>query len=120
MSGFVSELSVRDGKFDVAIVAGPRVTQWPSPCLRALSLLCTEMGLTTGTFGGESLTVRGVIPLPGTGGLVTGLPAFFSFLPMVFFFMALFLNEIRKELAAILARLDQLGTETQRGREQRG
>jgi Fe-S-cluster-containing hydrogenase component 2 len=28
------------------------------------------MGLTVGVFGGESMTVRGVIPLPGTGGVV--------------------------------------------------
>jgi ferredoxin len=61
---------VRDGKFDVAILAGPRVTQWPSHGVRLLSRLCAEMGLTVGVFGGESLTVRGVIPLPGTGGTV--------------------------------------------------
>lgn len=62
--------SVRDGKFDVAIVAGPRLEHWPSAGVRALAVLCTEMGLNVGQFGGESINVRGVIPLPGTGGLV--------------------------------------------------
>jgi ferredoxin len=67
---FASQLSVRNGKFDVVIVAGPRLTHWPSAGVRALSLLCAEMGLTVGMYGRESITVRGVIPLPGTGGLV--------------------------------------------------
>jgi ferredoxin len=66
-SGYVS---VREGKFDVAILAGPRVVHWPSAGVRDLSRLCAEMGLTVGVFGGESVTVRGVIPLPGTGGIV--------------------------------------------------
>ena len=62
--------SVRDGKFDVVIAAGPRVEIWPSAGVRALSVLCAEMGFTVGQFGGETLNVRGVIPLPGTGGIV--------------------------------------------------
>jgi formate hydrogenlyase subunit 6/NADH:ubiquinone oxidoreductase subunit I len=61
---------VRDGKFDVVIAAGPRVENWPSAGVRALSVLCADMGLTVGQFGGEALNVRGVIPLPGIGGLV--------------------------------------------------
>lgn len=63
-------ISVRDGKFDVVIAAGPRVEVWPSPGVRAVSTLCAEMGLTVGQFGGETMIVRGVIPLPGTGGIV--------------------------------------------------
>ncbi|MCM2322158.1 MAG: 4Fe-4S binding protein [Oligoflexia bacterium] len=63
-------LQVRDGKFDVAILAGPRVRSWPSIGPRALARICADMGLTVGLFGGDSLTVRGVLPLPGTGGLV--------------------------------------------------
>ena len=70
MSTAAGHVSVREGKFDVVIVAGPRVVHWPSAGVTALSLLCAEMGLTVGVFGGESITVRGVIPLPGTGGLV--------------------------------------------------
>ena len=62
--------AVRDGKFDVVIVAGPQVETWPSIGVRTLSAFCSEMGLTVGQFGGESLKVKGVIPLPGTGGLV--------------------------------------------------
>lgn len=64
------QLTVREGSLDVAILAGPRVGHWPSAGVRALALLCAEMGLTTGMFGGDSMTVRGVIPLPGTGGIV--------------------------------------------------
>ena len=63
-------LGVRDGKFDVVIAAGPRLENWPSVGVKALSLCCAEMGLTVGQFGGEFVTVRGVIPLPGTGGIV--------------------------------------------------
>lgn len=61
--------SIRDGKFDVVILGGPRTDIWPSPGIRVLSTLCAEMGLTVGQFGGESMTVRGVLPLPGTGGI---------------------------------------------------
>lgn len=60
----------RDGKFDVALLAGPRVDEWPSAGVRALSTICAEMGLSVGVFGGETLRVRGVLPLPGTGGLI--------------------------------------------------
>jgi Fe-S-cluster-containing hydrogenase component 2 len=61
---------VRDGKFDVVIAAGPRVETWPSIGVRTLSILCADLGLTVGQFGGEAINVRGVIPLPGTGGVV--------------------------------------------------
>jgi ferredoxin len=63
-------IHVRDGKFDVAVVAGPRIQFWPSAGVRALSGLCSEMGLEVGLFGGDTIRVRGVLPLPGTGGLV--------------------------------------------------
>ena len=59
---FTGHLNVRDGKFDVAITAGPRLADFPSVGVLALSKLCAEMGLTVGIFGGESMTVRGVIP----------------------------------------------------------
>src|SRR4051812_34307074 len=62
--------AVRDGRFDVVVAAGPRVRPWPSAGVRSLSALCAEMGLTVGLLGGENLTARGVIPLPGTGSLV--------------------------------------------------
>src|SRR5262245_47296243 len=68
--GLAMTLGVRDGKVDVAIVAGPRMRIWPSVGVLAISKACTEMGLMSGLFGGESMTVRGVIPLPGTGGIV--------------------------------------------------
>lgn len=63
-------LNLRDGKFDVAVLAGPRVEVWPSAGARALAALCAEAGLTVGLFGGETIQVKGVVPLPGTGGIV--------------------------------------------------
>lgn len=61
--------SVRDGSFDVAILAAPRLTVWPSVGVRVLSAHCADMGLTVGVFGGNSVRVCGVLPLPGTGGI---------------------------------------------------
>lgn len=61
---------LRDSEFDVAIVASPRVSLWPSVGVRAISGLCAEMGLKVGTFGGPGLYPRGVVPLSGTGGMV--------------------------------------------------
>ncbi len=62
--------TVHDGKFDLVIVAGPRVEPWPSAGVRALSTLSAEMGLTVGVIGGDTIVGRGVLPLPDTGGLV--------------------------------------------------
>ncbi len=62
-------VSFREGDFDIAVVAGPRLESWPSAGVRALSLLCAEMGLKVGVFGGDSLSVKGVVPSPGTGGV---------------------------------------------------
>src|SRR5690606_6732003 len=62
-------LPVRDGSFDLAIVAGPRVSVWPSVGVRTLSAFCSEMGLTVGLFGGPGISVKGVLPLPGAGGI---------------------------------------------------
>jgi ferredoxin len=64
------QLSLREGSCDVAIVAGPRVVHWPSVGVSAISIACAEMGLAVSVFGGDSMTVRGVIPLPGAGGIV--------------------------------------------------
>jgi len=63
-------LAVRDGKFDVVVAAGPRLDVWPSVGARAIALICAEMGLTVGVFGGETITVKGMFPLQGTGGLI--------------------------------------------------
>lgn len=60
----------REGSFDVVVAAGPRVNPWPTIGVRAFSMLCTEMGLTVGVFGGDSMSVRGVLPLPATGSYV--------------------------------------------------
>lgn len=63
-------VSFREGKFDVAIVAGPRVRNWPTAGARSLSALCTAAGLNVGFFGGDTMKVRGVLPLPVPGGVV--------------------------------------------------
>ena len=65
------EATVRDGAFDVVLLAGPRLPIWPSVGARALSILCSDMGLSVGLFGGPSLNVKGVLPAEtGTGALV--------------------------------------------------
>ncbi len=61
---------VRDGELDVALVAGPRVEEWPSIGVRTISQVCSRAGLSVGLFGGKDLRARGVIPFPSTGGLV--------------------------------------------------
>ncbi len=62
-------LSIRDGKLDVLVAAAPRLENWPSIGIRTLSVMCAEFGLNVGQFGGDHLKVRGVIPLPKTGGI---------------------------------------------------
>ncbi len=62
--------NVRDGYFDCVILAGPRISLWPSVGVRALSTICSEMGLRVGVFGGKTVSVKGVVPLPQTSGLV--------------------------------------------------
>ncbi len=62
--------NVRDLSFDVVLAAGPGVDIWPSIGARTLSTLCSEAGLSVGWVGGDHLKARGVVPLPGTGGLV--------------------------------------------------
>lgn len=64
------KFSIWDGNFDVAIVSGPRITNWPSVGIQTLSALCSEAGLAVGFLGGTDLTPHGVIPLPGTGGVI--------------------------------------------------
>lgn len=63
-------LSVRDGKFDLIVIQGPRVEFWPTPGVRALARLASEYELEVGVFGGADVSVKGVVPLPSTGGLV--------------------------------------------------
>lgn len=60
----------RNSKFDVVLVAGPRVAPWPTPGAQALSRVCADFGLDVGWVGGADLRPKGVIPLPGTGGIV--------------------------------------------------
>ena len=67
----MSELLIRDGKFDVVLAAAPGVEVWPSAGVRALTSLCADVGLSVGLFGGEDLRVKGVVPLdPGGVALV--------------------------------------------------
>lgn len=66
----MSDILVRDGKFDLVIGSAPGAESWPSVGARALTTLCADMGLSVAVYGGDDLKVRGVIPLPGTGGVV--------------------------------------------------
>lgn len=60
-------IQVREGKFDVVVVASPGLSRWPGLGMRSLATLCAEMDLSVGVFGGDSLRVKGVLPLPSTG-----------------------------------------------------
>ena len=62
-------IQLREGKFDLVILAGPGVQRWPGIGVRALSTLVSESGLSVGLFGGEGLKVRGVLP---SSGLIEG------------------------------------------------
>ena len=62
-------LQIRNGRFDVLVLAGPGIQRWPGLGVRALSTLCSDIGLSVGLFGGEGLRVRGVLPFSGTGGV---------------------------------------------------
>jgi ferredoxin len=63
-------MRIRDGQIDVALLAGPRLGQWPTQGARVLSKLCADAGLKTGWYGGPGLKVRGVMPLESGGALV--------------------------------------------------
>ncbi len=56
-------------RFDVAIVAGPRLPEWPTVGVRELSSLVSKFGLEAGWVGGEGLFAKGVLPADGSGGL---------------------------------------------------
>lgn len=62
--------SVRDGKLDVVVAAGPRIQLWPSPGIRTFASLCAEFDLQVGIYGPDTLTVRGMVPLSGTGAVI--------------------------------------------------
>lgn len=63
-------MKVFDSKVDVAILAGPRLKQWPTHGARKLSRLCADSGLKAGWYGGVGMTVTGVLPNEGGGGIV--------------------------------------------------
>ncbi|MBL7717179.1 MAG: 4Fe-4S dicluster domain-containing protein [Bdellovibrionales bacterium] len=62
--------SVRDGKLDVVVAAGPRVQLWPSAGIRSFASLCAEYDLQVGIYGPDTLSVRGLVPLSGTGAVI--------------------------------------------------
>lgn len=66
----MSGLDIRDGTFDVVIAQAPNVATWPTVGARAIATLCSEMGLSVGVFGGDTVQVRGVVPAESTGGWV--------------------------------------------------
>ncbi|MBU6154208.1 MAG: 4Fe-4S binding protein [Bdellovibrionales bacterium] len=63
-------MKIRDGQIDVAILAGPRLRQWPTQGVRVLSRHCSDAGLKVGWYGGPGMRVRGVLPLESSGALV--------------------------------------------------
>jgi len=63
-------MKMRDGQIDVAILAGPRLKQWPTQGVRVLSRHCSDSGLKVGWYGGAGMKVRGVLPLESSGALV--------------------------------------------------
>lgn len=63
-------MKIRDGQIDVAILAGPRLKQWPTQGVRVLSRHCSDSGLKVGWYGGPGVRVRGVLPLESSGALV--------------------------------------------------
>ena len=63
-------MKVFDSQMDVAILAGPRLKQWPTHGVRTLSKLCADSGLKAGWYGGAGMTVTGVLPNEGSGGIV--------------------------------------------------
>jgi ferredoxin len=56
-------------RFDVALVAGPRLPNWPTVGVRELSSLISKFGLEAGWVGGEGLFAKGVLSAGGTGGI---------------------------------------------------
>lgn len=56
-------------RFDVAIVAGPRLPEWPTIGVRELSSLVSKFGLEAGWIGGEGLVAKGVLSSGGSGGI---------------------------------------------------
>jgi ferredoxin/aerobic-type carbon monoxide dehydrogenase small subunit (CoxS/CutS family) len=64
------DFHVRDGIIDVALLAGPRLKQWPTQGARVLSRYCSDAGLKVGWYGGPGMKVRGVLPMEGSGGVV--------------------------------------------------
>ncbi len=62
-------IRIREGSFDVVIVAGARVNRWPSVGATELAQLCADAGLSVGIYGGPWLRIRGVLPKPDTGGV---------------------------------------------------
>lgn len=57
-------------KFDLAIVAGPRLPFWPTTGVRELSALCTKFGLETAWIGGAGLHPKGVLSTGSSGGII--------------------------------------------------
>lgn len=57
-------------KFDLVIVAGPRLPFWPTTGVRELSSLCTKFGLETAWVGGAGLHPQGVLSTGSSGGII--------------------------------------------------
>jgi ferredoxin len=56
-------------RFDVALVAGPRLPTWPTVGVRELSSLLSKFKLEVGWIGGDGLVAKGVLPTGSSGGV---------------------------------------------------
>jgi hypothetical protein len=54
-------------RFDVALVAGPRLPSFPTVGVKELSSLVSKFGLEVGWIGGDGLFAKGVLSAGGSG-----------------------------------------------------
>lgn len=57
-------------QFDLTIVSGHNLTDWPSIGVKTLSRICSDNGLKVGWVGGEDLKPIGILPSQNHGGIL--------------------------------------------------
>lgn len=62
--------NLRDGHLDVAIVAGPGLSHFPTRGVTRLTQALAENGLRVGVYGGDDVRCKGVLPRPDAGAVV--------------------------------------------------
>ncbi len=61
---------LKEDKLDVVVAGGPRVAPWPSVGVRSIISICGDVGLKVGAVGGDTMRLKGIVPLPQTGGVL--------------------------------------------------